>query len=183
VAHLVLGQPRPKAKASGRRSKRKTPPAVLLAPDVEAALRLREEYGHKRGTPETYGHLAVELRREGSLARLVRSGALDQHQLAAAEEIREAHAAVIADVAVRTARWERGLGGGTRTSAAGESWAAVLRQVAYTEWREAVAPHAAMLLTIIIDDLALTLAARRWRMSDRRARRLLGDALDRWRRR
>lgn len=180
MAHLVLGQPRPKAKATGRRSKRKPLP-VVLAPDVETALRLREEYGHKKGTPETYAHLAVELRREGSLARLARSGAIDAHQLAAAEEIRAGHAAVTAEVRVRTARWERS-GSGGPLSADEESLGSWIRQRAYTRWREAVAPHAAMLLAIIIDDMALTHAARRWRVSDRRARRLLGDALDRWRR-
>lgn len=183
VAHLVLGQPRPRApKPAGRRSKRRAAPAPApIAADIDAALRVREEYGHKRGTPETYAHLATELRREGSLARLARSGAIDAHQLAAAEEIRAAHAELVADVAVRTARLERGDGG--RGDAAGESVGRMIRQRAYTEWRAAVAPDAAMLLAIIVDDLALTRAARRWRMSDRRARRLLGAALDRWRRR
>jgi hypothetical protein len=194
VAHLVFERPRPKRLTAPARPagmgkqewkaerKRLLGSPVPLAPDIEKRVALRESYGGGKATPETNAHVASELTREGSLARLVRSRTLDLHQLAAAEEIRAAHAVVIADVAVRTARWERGLGGAARGSAAGESYAQVRRQLAYTEWREAVAPHAAMLLAIVVDDLALTSAARRWRMSDRRARTILTDALDRWRR-
>lgn len=193
VAHLVLGQPRPAAPAPTRpagmskqawKVRRKALLAMpsRLAPEIEAQVALREEWGGGKGTPETRRHAAVEAAREGSLARLVRSGTIDAHQLAAAEEIREAHAVIVADVAVRTARLERGVQGGVRGTGEEEGLGRIMRQRAYGRWREAVAPNAAMLLAIIIDDLALTAAARRWRMSDRRARRVLIAALDAWRR-
>jgi hypothetical protein len=39
-----------------------------------------------------------------------------------------------------------------------------------------------MLLSIIVDDVGLTIAARRWRLSNRRTRSVLTAALDAWRR-
>lgn len=193
VTHLVLEQPRPKrlatpprpsglSRAEWKAQRRQLlSEPVRLEQGIEEQVALREQWGGGKATPQTRAHVASESRREGSIARLVRSGALDAHQLAAADEIRTAHDAITADVAVRTARWERGTGGGAH-DAAYESAAAWRRARAYSVWREAVAPHAAMLLAIVVDDVALTAAARRWRMSTRRAGRVLGEALDRWRR-
>lgn len=194
VRHLVLEQPRPKrvgapsrpagmAKAEWKAMRRRVlDEPVKLAAGIEERVALRETWGGGKGTPETRCHAAADGAREGSLARLLRSGGIDAHQLAAAEEIRAAHAVLIADVAVRTARWERGTGGGALGSTADESYGQVRRQLAYTEWRDRAGAHAAMLLAIIIDDVAITHAARRWRISNRRALRLLADALDHWRR-
>ncbi|MEZ0495148.1 hypothetical protein ACAX61_02465 [Sphingomonas sp. IW22] len=188
VAHLVLGRPRPKPGRNRSRKGRAEP--VRLAPGIEEAVQLRERWSHKaQGTPETHEHFARALLREkkagerdGSIARLVATGAIDAHQLAAAQEIAAAHEAIVAEVAVRTAKLEpRGTGGGPLAASAAPI-AAVIRERAYTRWREAVGPHAAMLLAIIVDDMALTHAARRWRLSNRRARSILIAALDRWRR-
>jgi 3-oxoacyl-ACP reductase-like protein len=156
---------------------------MRLAPGIEEAVQLRERWSHKaQGTPETHDHFARAAQREGSMARLVATGAIDAHQLAAAQEIATAHEAIVADVAVRTAKLEpRGTGGGPLAASAGPI-AAVIRERAYTDWRAAVGPHATMLLAIIVDDMALTHAARRWRLSNRRARAILISSLDRWRR-
>lgn len=184
IQHLVLGKPRPKVKASPRRSKRKPmAPPPLLAPGIEERVALREEWRGIEGTPETLQHAAIERSRPGALARLVATGAIDAHQLAAAEEIALAYTRTVADVAVRTASWSRGLSGGRRGSAASEGVAAAFLDLTYTAWREAVGAHAAMLLAIIVDDLPVTAAARRWRMSNRRAVGVLSTSLDRWRRR
>lgn len=192
IAHLVLGAPRPPAilpkrppdvskqewKARRDRLRRQ---GAQLAPGIEERVALREAWRGIEGTPETKEHAARVAGREGSLARLVRSGALDRHQLAAAEEISTAYDLITADVAVRTAKLERGTGGGPDAAAAVPLRRVILER-AYTEWRANVAPHADMLLAVIVDDIGLTIAARRWRMSNRRARTVLTLALDRWRR-
>ncbi len=181
VAHLVLGRPRPKP---GRnRSRKGRADVVRLAPGIEEAVQLRERWSHKaQGTPETHENHDRMSRREGSIARLHTARTIDDHQLAAAQEIVAAHEAIVADVAVRTAKLEpRGTGGGP-LSASATPIAAVIRERAYGQWRESVGANAAMLLAIIVDDVPLTHAARRWRMSNRRARGILVTALDRWRR-
>lgn len=182
VAHLVLGRPRPKP-SRNRVRKGKVAPIVRLAPGIEEQVQLREAYSHKaQGTPQTHAHAEAAARRVGSLARLVESGAIDAHQLAAAQQIAEAFEATVADVSVRIANYEvRGTGGGPLAASA-EPIAAVIRDRAYSDWRVAVGAHVQMLLAIIVDDMALTTAARRWRMSNRRARGVLVTALDRWRR-
>lgn len=182
VEHLVHGRPRPKA-ARNRARKGKVAPIVRLAPGIEEAVQLREAYSHKtHGTPQTHAHFNAASRRVGSLARLLATEAIDAHQLAAAQQIAEAFEATVADVSVRIANYEvRGSGGGPLAASA-EPIAAVIRERAYSDWRRAVGAHAPMLLAIIVDDMALTAAARRWRMSTRRARGVLVTALDRWRR-
>lgn len=179
IAHLVLGAPRPRRKLTTKRKKTKAP-IVTLAPGIEERVQLREAWSHKQGTPETHQHVTVALAREGALARLHRSGAIDQHQLAAAERIVAAHEQVTADVAVRTARLSpRGSGAGPNAASA-ERIGAIVLERNYSAWRDAAGPHAALLLAIIVDDMSLTVAARRWRMSNRRARATLVAALDRW---
>lgn len=181
VAHLVLGAPRPRAKVTAKRKKTKAARPIALAAGVEESVALRERWSHKaEGTPETHEKHAIASTREGCLARLHRSGAIDAHQLAAAERINAAHQLMIADVAVRTAKLERRGSGGGADAASAERLGAVILERNYTAWRAAAGPHVAMLLAIIVDDMALTAAARRWRLSDRRARRVLTDSLDRW---
>lgn len=159
---------------------------AALERGIEEHVQIRERWSHrKHGTPETLEHAAIAVAsgREGAIARLHRGGAVDVHQLAAADEICEAYRLVVADVAVRTAKLEpRGTGGGPDAAAA-ERIRSIILQRAYTAWREASASHAEMLLAIIVDDMPLTKAARRWRLSDRRARTVLVAALDRWVRR
>jgi hypothetical protein len=183
VAHLVLGVPRPKPKGENRLKKGKVPAIVVLEDGIEERMQLRERWSHKtNGTAETHEHAAAQARREGSLARLVATGAIDAHQLAAADQIAEAYHSITAEVAVRTANLEPRSSGGGPHSASHAPIAAVIRERAYARWREAVPPHGAMLLAIIVDDMALTTAARDWRMSNRRARSILVSALDSWKR-
>lgn len=194
VSHLVLGQARPPAdlprKPAGMskqewkvEKQRLRDAGRRLVDGVEEHVQLRERWSHKnQGTPETHERAAAEARREGALARLVATGAIDAHQLAAAQEINEAYAAITAEVTVRVARLEpRGSGGGPNAASAAPI-AAVIRERAYQRWRDDVGVHGPMLLAIIVDDMAITSAARRWRLSNRRARAVLVAALDRWKR-
>ncbi len=193
IAHLVLGAPRPTpemprkpkgiSKLEWRAMKERfRQEGMRLAPGIEERVALHEAWRGIAGTPETNEFAVQAASREGALARLVQTGALDAHQLAAAQDIASAYTLITADVAVRTAKLERGTGGGPNAAAA-VPIGRVLLERAYTQWREDVAPHADMLLAIIVDDLGITIAARRWRMSNRRARSVLVTALDRWRRR
>ena len=120
--------------------------------------RVARDFGHKvNATPETAAKADVAGERQGALARLYRSGSLSLDQLSWAMEIAEAFL---------------------------ESLGRVWRALAYTRWRRAVveelgAPIAAV-LAIIVDDCGVAAAAQRWRMSLRRCRKLLIDALDLW---
>ncbi|WP_230630667.1 hypothetical protein [Sphingomonas sp. Leaf37] len=194
VSHLVLGRPRP-APALPRKpagmskqewkveKQRLRDAGQQLVDGVEEHVQLQERWSHKaNGTAETHEHAAVSAGREGALLRLVRTGAIDAHQLAAAEKIAEAFAAITAEVTVRTARWgDRNPGGGPNAAEA-VPIAAVIQQRTYQRWREATGVHAPMVLAIVVDDVAVTAAARRWRLSNRRARSILVTALDRWQR-
>jgi hypothetical protein len=177
IAHLVFGKPRPKPpKASKRRSVHPD----LLEPGIEEAVAQREAWAFRgKGTPETLAAADREAKRPGSLARLHRSGAIDAHQLAAAERIAHAHTLITAPVAVRTAKLEP-RGTGTPDGAAREAMARIWIERDYDRWRARVGVHVAMLLAIIIDDMALTAAAKRYRHSVRSARAILIAGLDGW---
>lgn len=178
ITHLVLGAPRPRRKVTAKRKKTKAP-IVLLALGIEERVQLREAWSHKQGTPETHAYVAMIAKLDGSLGRLQRSGAIDVHQ-AAAELIVAAHERIAADVAVRTAKLEPRESAGGANAASAERIAAVILERRYTEWRNRVGPFAAMMLAVLINGMTLSTAARRWRMSDRRARALLVGALDQW---
>nr|MDP8995297.1 hypothetical protein [Pseudomonadota bacterium] len=88
-----------------------------------------------------------------------------------------------ADVAVRTASLETRID----CSRAGEAFyrhlGQVWREAAYGRWRAALARPAPVLAMIVGEGgapLPFTVAARRWRMSNRTAKRLLIEALDLW---
>jgi hypothetical protein len=195
IAHLVMGAPRPAPSLAGLTRPKDMPKAawkverrrlreagVELAPGIEERVALREEWRGIEGTPETLEHAHQQNSRPGALMRLVSSGAIDAHQLAAAEQIQLAYQRTVADVSVRTANYERGTGGSHRKDPACEGIAAALLDRAYTRWRTGMGTHAAMLLSIIVDDVAVTVAARQHRLSTRRARAILIQALDSWRR-
>lgn len=168
-------------------------PAAAAA---ERALRkeraqLLDDFRHKnQGTPETHAH--ATRRNEGALARLYRTGAIDIHQLEAADEIAAVAARIAAGVAVRTASFEGRVdrsGDGTFYEALGQ----VRREVAYGRWRDRLsalrragtAPAAAVLELIVGDarcdgPVAYTIVAAKYRMGARRAKALLIDALDLW---
>lgn len=133
---------------------------------------------HKNdGTPETHEHAR---RQEGALARLYRTGAIDAEQLAAAAEIAAVAERIGRDVAVKTASLETRVDV-TRIGDGGffERLGQVRREMAYTRWR-ALLREPAPVLDMLTAGVGFTIVAARYRMHNRRARRLLIDALDLW---
>lgn len=178
VAHLVLGELRPRPPAAKRRTRKRPAEPQRLAPGIEEAVALRERWSHKQGTPETLEHASRA--QQGALARLYRSGAIGPNQLAAADEIRTTVEAIRADVALPSASWETRVDAGFRAELAGEEpRRRIALAAAYTRWRATVTPIA-MLLDIIVDDDPYTVAAARHRIGARRAQALLLAALDHW---
>jgi hypothetical protein len=180
IDHLILGKPRPPARRVGKgRGKRRIP--VQLAPAIEAALALREAWGHRQGTPETHDK-AARLR-DGTIARLYRSGAIDAEQLQAAADIAAIVERIAADVNVRTASLETRVDSQRAGDGAFfERLTMVRAEMAYTRWRRAIsaAVPIAALLELIVADCGLVAVARRHRMSVSRLRAGLIAALDLW---
>jgi len=152
---------------------------------AERAIRKRlvildDRWGHKaNGTPAT--HEAAEIAaRDGAMARLYASGAIDEEQLDASEQIRAVHERIAADVVVKTASLETRVDTFRHGDGFFEALGAVRREVAYGQWRAYLGNDAALVLAVIVEDLGITLAARRHRMHVRRARRILFHALDCW---
>ncbi|MFN3387459.1 MAG: hypothetical protein ACK40O_00895 [Allosphingosinicella sp.] len=146
---------------------------------------LEKRWDHKNnGTRETHEH--ASRRNQGAIAQLYQNGTIDGEQLAAAVEIAAVAERIGADVAVRTASLETRvdrtrMGDGTFYERLGQ----VRREMAYTRWRAQVRGPIAAVLEMIVGDhvsgpIGFTIVARRYRMGNRRAKRLLIDALDLW---
>lgn len=140
-----------------------------------------DRWGHKNeGTPETHEH--ASRRNQGALARLYETGAIDAEQLAGAVEIAQVHERIGADVSIRTASLETRvdvtrMGDGTFFERLGN----VRREVAYTRWRNEIeGPIGAVLDMIVGEPVGFTIVARRYRIHNRKAKRLLIAALDLW---
>jgi hypothetical protein len=142
---------------------------------------LLANWKHKNeGTPET--HERASRRNQGALAALYKSGSIDAEQLCSAEEIASIAELIGADVAVRTASLETRVDIGSRPYQAlhDEKIKKVRREMAYTEWRSLL-PHPAPVLDMLVGEpIGFTVVAERYRMHNRRAKRLLIQALDLW---
>lgn len=150
----------------------------------ERAIRLRlhkqsDQFGHKQGTAAT--HAAALQRREGALARLYMSGAIDIDELGAAEEIAAAAELLSADVRVRTMSLETRIDhGGRGDGAFWEALGQVRREMAYRAWRVELGSAAAIIEDIVLRDIGLVEAASMHRVGVRRLRKLLVEALALW---
>lgn len=138
------------------------------------------DFAHKNeGTVETHGKASAV--RQGALARLYQSGAIDADQLAWAQEIAQVHDRIAREVDIRTISLETRIdGGGGGEAAFWESLATVRREIAYTRWRGELPHPAAPILAMIVGDIGVTIAARRHGMGVKRAKALLIGALDLW---
>lgn len=142
-------------------------------------LRTAKDWAHKvNGTPET--HAKASRVRQGALARLYETGSIDANQLAAAASIAVVHARITSDVTIGTVSYE------TRVDtsqyfggACFEKLGAVRAEVTYTRWRQEIADPA-VVLAMVIDDIGVNEAARRFGMRKDRAKELLTRALDLW---
>jgi hypothetical protein len=140
---------------------------------------VQKDFGHKvHGTPET--HAKASRVRQGALARLYEAGAIDVQQLAAAVSIALVHARITGDVTIGTVSYEtrvdqsRGYDG-----ACFERLGSVRAEVTYTRWRQRIADPA-VVLAMVIDDIGVNAAARRFGMRKDSAKALLIRALDLW---
>lgn len=141
---------------------------------------LVQNWKHKNeGTPET--HERASRHNQGALARLCKRGVIDAEQLASAEEIALVAERIAADVTVRTASLETRVDV-TRIGDGGffERLGQVRRELAYTMWRQSLPQPAPVLDMLTGDRVGFTVAARRYRMHNKTAKRLLIDALERW---
>lgn len=182
-----------KLSAAARRERRRFELLVLGGsvdgidsdPDVDPAVRraalLRDSWRHKHeGTPET--HEAASKTHQGPLAALYNNGSISIDQLACAVEIAEVANMIEADVAMRTQNLDRDP---VDIQRAPPNLIEGLRRVrlyrAYDHWRRLIAtPKRAVLDMIIGEPVGFTIVAKRYRMHNRRAKRILIDALDLW---
>lgn len=152
---------------------------------AERTIRKRNErdtrqFAHKvHGTVQTHARAARQ--RQGALARLYEAGDLSIEQLAASQEIAAAHQRIIGDVQIGSVSLEARVDNGRRHKAIFyESLGTVRRDVAYSRWRaNAGAPSLA--LAMIVEDVGVSVVARRYGMRNAGAKRALCDALDLWR--
>lgn len=141
--------------------------------------RTRKDWGRNAsGTPETHAKAAVT--RQGAIARLFEAGDIDAVQLSAAVSIAATHARITGDVTVSTVSFE------TRVDQSGrgdvrifEKLGTVRAEVAYSNWRRSL-DKPALVFSIVIDDIGISVAAKRFGMRNTRAKKILIDALDLW---
>jgi hypothetical protein len=147
----------------------------------KARVAMLKRWDHKYdGTPETHEH--ASRCNQGALARLYDTGSIDRDQLAAGVQIAQVAERIGADVAVKTASLETRVDQ-TRVGDGSfyERLTHVRHEMTYTRWRgEVRGPIGAVLDMIVGEPAGFTIIARRYRMHNRKAKRLLIDALDLW---
>lgn len=184
IDHLVLGKPRPAptvitTKKRGRRKVIAKVPCVL-SPGVEEAVRVQEVYGGGKPTPETLWHHA-EHHHEGAIAQLHRNGALSDKQLDWAMQIAYAAESIERDVDVRTASLEARVDQSRRGAVVEQLIGTVRLHMAYTRWRKMLPMPKRLVLDMLVGEpIGFTVAARRHKVHNRKARRYLLDGIDRW---
>lgn len=186
VEMLVLGGKRPTekrviGKRHGKRKPTRKVVPVELTPGIEEAVQLRERWQHKaNGTAET--HEAASRTHQGALAQLFANGTIDIEQLEWAAQIANVHRTIEADVAVLVASLEARVDQSRNSdSIVTESLHRIRMSIAYTQWREALPHPRQMVLDMIVGDaIGYSVAARRYRVHNRKARRVLIEAINDW---
>ncbi|MCW2406162.1 hypothetical protein M2336_002791 [Sphingobium sp. B1D7B] len=145
----------------------------------KANIAAQARWAHKRnGTPETHEHASRV--RQGALARLYMSGAIDAELLAAGAEIAAASALIMCDVAVRTASLETRIDSSPHGEVFHEALGRVWMEAAYSQWRADPRVHGPLMLSVVHEDLGIAAAAARHHMAARRARALVVTGLQIW---
>jgi hypothetical protein len=148
---------------------------------AKAHTQMREDWKHKNdGTPETHEHASKT--RQGALARLFESGAINADQLAWANEIAMVAETLQRDVAPRIVEYEPRIDHETRgPTVLIEGVMRVRREMAYKEWCRLLPNPKPLVLSMVTGEaIGYTVAARRYHVHQRNARRELIKALDRW---
>jgi hypothetical protein len=169
--------PKPKgmSKAEWRIEKRRRQDAALADQSLAA------KWSHVReATPETMENASRT--HQGALMQLYKNGTIDAEQLEYAAQIANVHRSIESDVAVNVASLEARVDQSRRPSdLVGESVRRVRLHHAYTTWRDALpAPKGLVLDMIVGDAIGYTVAAKRYRVHNRTAKRRLIDALEAW---
>lgn len=185
VEHLVFGQSRPapakvQPKRAGKRGKRRHAEPMRLEPGIEEAMQVRERWSHKQGNPET--HEAVSRTHDGALVQLFRNGTIDAEQLEWAAEIANVHRSITSGADVAIASLEARVDQSRRPdSLVLEGLRRIRLHVAYGIWRDQIpAPKGLVLDMIVGDAIGYSVAARRHRVHNRKAKRLLLAAINNW---
>lgn len=156
----------------------------LVAAKAELrAAELAERYGHKPGTPETYAALDAvpSNRRQSPIGRLYESGAIDDDQHNAAEEIATVAEMIERAVSVRGASLEARVdNSGAGKDKLVEHLVRVRLEVTYSAWRLRLPMPRRMVLDMLLTNQPLTATARAYKVPWRKARKVLIDAIDRW---
>ena len=145
--------------------------------------RLREKWGHKAGTPETYERIeAVPFaRRQGSLARMYEAETITADELAAAEEISSVVEMIERAVAIGCASLEARVDyAGSARDALIEGLNRVRMEVAYNAWRDALPVPRRLYIDMIVSSVPLVRLAARHNVHYRTARKRMISALRRW---
>ncbi len=186
IDHLVLGLPRPvervmEGKRKGHRKPKMVDRPVQLEPGIEEAVQVREAWHHKAyGTPETWERSTRT--HDGALIQLQRNGTIDTDQLEWAAQIANVYRSMEADVGVKVASLEARVDESRRHGGrAAESVYRVRMHLAYGYWRDLLpAPKQLVLDMIVGDAIGYSVAAARYRVHKRKAKRFLIDSINRW---
>jgi len=183
VETLVLGgkpdpEPMPKKPAGMSRSEWKTKKAGILRARRQADA-AADRYLGKAGTPETLA--AADSTHSGGLEQLERNGTITKDQREWAAQIANVYRSIEADVGVKVASLEARVDQSRRSPAIAERIHRVRMHRAYAIWRDLIpAPKALVLDMIVGDAIGYSVAARRYRVHKRKAKRLLVESIDRW---
>jgi hypothetical protein len=152
---------------------------VRLRAEAEAGQSLAAKWSHKEGTPETHEHASTT--HQGALAQLHLNGVIDAEQLEWAAQIDNVHRSIEADVTVAVASLEARVDQSRRGTDVGEGVRRVRLHRAYTIWRDGLPSPKRLVLDMLVGEpIGYTVAARRYGVHNRRAKRLLIEAIDRW---
>jgi hypothetical protein len=180
---LVMGGDRPAPTVKHQRvrgKKRSIKVPATLDPEIERALAERERWSHKsKATPQTMAH--AERTHQGALSQLHANGVISAEELEWTAQIANVHRSIAAGVDVAVASLEARVDQSTRPPSVGERIHRVRMHAAYTLWRSTLPAPKAMILDMIVGDaVGYTVAARRYRVHNRKAKRVLLEAIQRW---
>lgn len=136
-------------------------------------------WDHKReGTPETHDHASRT--HQGALAQLFMNGTITADQLEHSAQIANVHRSIASDVTVTVASLEARVDNQGRGVMPAEGIMRVRMHRAYTIWRERIWAPKQMVIDMIVSEVGYTVAARSYGVHNRKARRLLLQAIDLW---
>jgi hypothetical protein len=178
LGNKQAAEPLPKKPNGMTRQEWKLEKARLRAAAAQPTT-LVEKWSHKQGTPETHEHAAHT--HQGALAQLLANGTLNAEQVEWAAQISNVHRSVVSGVEVAVASLEARVDQSSRGPAVAERIHRVRMHGAYTLWRSTLpAPKSLVLDMIVGDAVGYSVAAKRYRVHNRKAKRLLLEAISRW---